>query len=172
MIFGTFDSKYGIYKFGNKHYTARWYANATQMRIDEMKPILEEAYSAGGQKWQRGVLVAGISQWKKIVDGGFGSWVGLAQLHCYDATMNAGTVPEWANEFEGYGGFLIHEYAPGKIVFMREEKDLYIFFKDSPPPPVVPPVDDPIDDPIEDPLPEPQGCLSVIIDILNKLAGR
>ncbi|MCJ7826456.1 hypothetical protein MUP56_02470 [Patescibacteria group bacterium] len=145
---GMFYSKEGIYEFDGHHYIARWYANATQMRIDEMKPILESGYDAGDTRWPKAVLVAGIVQWNKIRAAGFGSWTGLTKLHCYDSTVNAGMCPEWAAEFNSYDGFLIHEYAPGKVMFMRDIKDLYIFFKDSPPPAEVP---------IEEPTGEPTG---------------
>ena len=63
----------------------------------------------------------------------------MAQLHYYDAGVNIGIIPYWAKPFSQSGGALIHEYAPGKIAWLRDESkfdnDVYLFFLDSPPPP-------------------------------------
>ena len=178
--FGEYFSKEGIYALPDpggvvRHFKARWPANPYNMNIMECKNNLEIAYSFGGQKWARGILVCAKAKWAEIAKS-YGSWVGLAQLHCYDDTVAAGTVPSWASSFDAYGGFLIHEYKPGKIVYTREWDQIYAFFVDSAPPPAdpKPPVEDPVEDPIEDPVipgPEAQGCLTKLIDILKILGG-
>ena len=185
-ILGKYHSPTGIYTFPNangveKSYVAKWFANPFSMRIDECKLILEAGYDAGGTKWPKAILVLTAAKWQQIKDAGYGSWVGLTKIHCFDNTVNVGACPQWAQDFKSYDGFTIHEYAPGKVAFIREGKtveqlynDIYVFFKDSPPPPAPPPVEDPIEDPIEDPVipgPEAQGCLTKLIDILKILGG-
>lgn len=158
MILGKYHSATGIYTFpdpnGVEHsYVARWFANPFRMRIDECKPILEAGYDAGDSKWPKAILVLTADKWAEIVKAGFGSWVGLTKIHCFDTTTNVGTCPQWARDFEAYDGFAIHEYAPGKVAFMRKFEDIYIFFKDSAPPPadpVVPPVTPPVEEPDDD----------------------
>ena len=147
MILGKYHSPTGIYTFpdtkGVEHsYVARWGANPFGMRIDECKPILEAGYDAGDSKWPKAILILTKAKWAQIEAAGFDSWVGLTKIHCFDTTVNVGTCPDWAKEFEGYDGFTIHEYTPGKVAFMRDFQDIYVFFKDSAPPPVVvePPV--------------------------------
>lgn len=184
-ILGKYHSPSGIYTFpdinGNEHsYTARWFANPFNMRIDECKPILEAGYDAGGNKWPKAILVLTQAKWQQIKDAGYGSWVGLTKIHCFDTTVNVGTCPQWARDFEAYDGFTIHEYTPGKVAFIRQGKtveqmqdEIYIFFKDSAPPPadpVKPPVEDPIEDPVI-PGPEASGCLTKLIEILKILGG-
>ena len=153
MIFGKYYSAEGIYEIGGKFLKPRWFANLTKIDVMEAKTLIETGYDASPAKRSKTILLAGIAQWERVLHGGFGDWYAMAALHCYDSTVNAGTCPEWAGAFLSSNNFVIHEYAPTKIVYMRPEADLYMYFKDSPEPVVVPPVVVPpvVTPPIEEP---------------------
>ncbi len=168
MILGKYHSATGIYTFpdpnGVEHsYTAKWFANPFRMRIDECKPILEAGYDAGSNKWPKAILVLNDAKWNAIKDAGYGSWVGLTKIHCFDTTVNAGTCPAWARDFQAYDGFTIHEYASGKVAFMRKFEDIYIFFKDSAPPPA-----DPVTPPVTPPVEQPDDDVIIVPSIAKK----
>jgi hypothetical protein len=101
-------------------------------------------------------MLVGITQWNNIKEAGFGDWYALTGFHIYDATVNAGTCPNWAKAMEQSNTFVIHEYAPGKIVYLRPEADLYMYFEDSPAPVIVQP----------DPTPNPVGCGTLTMGIM------
>jgi len=145
---GTYDSKTGIYCFDGKYWKAKWDANALRKSLSEIKLILEEGSEPNA--WGKAILVSGKAKMQEIIDAGFGSWSGLGKLHYFDTTISAGSIPDWVQGFNSYSNLLMHEYAPGLVVWMRPDStianDMYIFFEESeappapPPPPPPPPV--------------------------------
>lgn len=143
LVYGTFDSNSGKYCFNGKWYQPRWYANAIKNRnwVDIYNICIEGYDTPIGKNlanWPKAVLVCcnlagSLNLWDQIAK----SYPGLyaqSQLHYYDASVPAGHVPDWALPWQQSGYLLIHEYEPGKVVWMREgnfEEDIYIFMVDT-----------------------------------------
>ena len=135
MQLGRFYSSEGKYEFNGRWYEPRWFANLTQMRIDEAKPILEAGHSGGANKRPQAICLISRTLWDAIKDAGFAAWSGLTMWHYYDNQVNAGTIPSWMTGANGYDGALIHEYADGKVMFLKEwnENNIYTYFLDTSP---------------------------------------
>lgn len=135
MQLGKFYSSEGKYEFNGRWYKPRWFANLAKIRIDEAKPILEAGHAGGVAKRPQAICLITQALWEKIKTAGFGSWSGLTMWHYYDNTTNAGVIPNWMIEPNGYGGALIHEYADGKVCFLKEwtENNIYTYFLDTTP---------------------------------------
>jgi len=139
MLTGTFNAAQGIYQFNGHHYKPRWYANSIRNTdIREIYNLVVQGYDAKpNPKWQKTILVTYKQRWD-IIKQHYEVIYAMAQLHYYDDALPIGQVPAWAAPFQQSGGALIHEYAPGKIAWLRDESkfanDVYLFFLDSPPP--------------------------------------
>jgi hypothetical protein len=140
FLLGTFNSTHGIYEFKGRHFIAKWYANSIRnTNINEIYNIVCAGYdSKPNPQWQKSVLVTYRQRWEEIKKHYEGIYA-MAQLHYYDESSNIGGTPFWAMPFQQSGGALIHEYAPGKVAWLRDENkfdnDVYLFFLDSPPTP-------------------------------------
>jgi len=175
---GVFYSKYLTYEFPDKngvkrYYKAKWFGNPFAQRADEIAPILGAGYDAGGNKWPKAILWLTEKKWNEL-KADWGTWVGLTKIHAYDTTVNAGTCPAWAKTFDAYDGFTIHEYAPGKIVFIRNGKtveqmydEIYNFFVDAPAPPV-----DPVTPPVNPPVEQPDDDVIIVPSRKYRVTGK
>ena len=132
---GKYFSDEGIYEFKGSHYKARWFANALKKSIGECKLICEAGYTEDHNKLPQAILVVSKARWEEIAKS-YSTWIGLTCFHYYDAKTNLGEVPTWLTAAIPHRTPLIHEYAPGKVAFLREWNDteIYRFFEHSDPP--------------------------------------
>jgi len=157
MIYGTFDSKTGVYGFeyGGKwaYYKAHFYANSiTNSDVVSIYNICIQGVDTMQKGFPNAVFVTWKDRWEKAIKPHYEGLYAQSHLHYYDASIAAGKVPTWALAWEQSAYLLIHEYAPGKIVWMRPEdkfaNDVLMFFypADKPKPPAVtPPTTTPTD---------------------------
>jgi len=142
MLKGTFDSKTGIYCFNDNYMQPKWYANSLRnSNIAQIYSLCIDGYDNGTPKnWPKTILVTYEPKWNEIKKHYPGLYA-QSQLQYYDASIPAGQVPAWAVPWEQSGFLLMHEYAPGKVAWLRdgdfEGNDKYIFFNpcDAPEPP-------------------------------------
>lgn len=134
MLTGTFDSTTGVYCFNGNYMKPKYYANS--LRNSNIAQIYSECingYDNGTpKKWPKTILVTYEPKWNEIKKHYPGLYA-QSQLHYYDADIPAGQVPAWAVSWEQSGFLLMHEFAPGKVAWLRDEasfesNDKYIFF--------------------------------------------
>ena len=135
-LLGTFD---GIktYCFNGKYYTGKFVAHLGRQGLEDVKRILEAGHAQGlhENSYSHSVLIASKPTWDaKVASTPFaGTWGDLCWLHYWHPTADPydQSFPAWAKTFNDYGHLLIHEYADGKVAFMKPESDLYAFFVDA-----------------------------------------
>jgi len=143
MIYGTFDSKTGIYAFntpsrGWMHFKPRWYANCSQVR-DWLKIYNKciEGYDTAPAGAKTVLVLANIQPNLMLWDSLKQHYEGIydqSQLHYVDYSIAAGQMPDWASVWKSTGHLLIHEFESGKIAWVRPGdfmNDVYQFFVDS-----------------------------------------
>jgi len=161
MILGRYYSKEGIYEFKGNHYTPRRLANQLKISIPEVYTMCIDGLST--QQWPTAVLITHnylvngvrpVEELRKHYDGIYVQ----SQLHAY-AIGVAGQLPDWTIPWVQSEFMLIHEYAPGKVAWMRSEdkfaNDIYIFMKSCSAPEEQP------EEPIEIPVITPTGKYKV-----------
>jgi len=146
MILGTYDSKTGIYTFNGHSYKPKWLANQLKIQIPEVYTMCIDGFDHGDVGLAQTVLITcnipGMMKCDELRQHYPGIYA-QSQLHAY-APGVAGQLPAWTNPWQQENNLLIHEYAGGKVAWVRPgnfDNDVYMFMVDSAPPPeVIPPV--------------------------------
>lgn len=144
MKLGKYYSKEGIYEFDGRHYKPRRLANQLKISIPEVYTLCIDGLNA--QQWPTTILIThnylvnGIrpaEELRKHYDGIYAQ----SQLHAY-AIGVAGQLPDWTAPWVQSEFMLIHEYAPGKVAWMRPDNafanEIYIFMASCAPPEEIP----------------------------------
>ena len=137
MITGTYDNKTGIYTFNGRPYIPKWSANTSREGdIEKIYNTCIEGYDSEPMpKWPKTVLLTynlpGRMKWNEIKAHHSGLYA-QSQLHYYHPA-SMGVIPDWAIPWKQEEHLLIHEYADGKVAWMRPDdkfdNDIYIFMK-------------------------------------------
>ena len=137
-VLGTFD---GIktYCFNGKYYEGKFVTHSGRDSFDKMKQIMQDGHAQGQleDSYTKSILIASELTWSKYLAGTYAAteWGDLGWLHYYHLSDPYDmTCPAWAKTFADYGHLLIHEYADGKVAFMKSEADLWAFFIEVPAP--------------------------------------
>jgi len=158
MKLGKYYSDEGIYEFDGKHYKPRWFANQLKIGIPEVYTMCIAGFDGGSTGLAQTILVTcnipgmmKCDELRKHYDGIYAQ----SQLHAY-APGVAGQLPAWTNPWQQLNNLLIHEYAGGKIAWVRPgdfANDIYMFMVDCAAPEETP-VPVPLPDPIPDTIPD------------------
>ena len=146
MIYGTFDSKTGVYGFNVNgrwdYFKPHYYANAlTNSNVLDIYNICMRGMDEMKKNFPNAILVTGEKRWKEAIQPHYEGLYAQSQLHYYDDKVAAGQVPNWVLPWDQSAYRFIHEYSPGKIVLVRPmanyANDILMFFEptDKPKPP-------------------------------------
>lgn len=138
MIYGTFDSRSGVYGFEvngrMRYYKPLFYANNMRHAVLDIYNTLMRGVDGGSNPgWPNGIFVTNESRWRDRIEPHYPGLYAQSQLHYYDDRVTAGQVPNWVLPWEQSGFRFIHEYSPGRIVLVRPmvnyDNDILMFFE-------------------------------------------
>ena len=145
MIYGTFDSSKGVYGFEVNgrwdYFKPHYYANAMRHGVLDIYNTCIRGVDEMQKGFPNGIFVTDKKRWEERVAPHYPGLYAQSQLHYYDASVQAGAVPNWVLPWEQSAYRFIHEYSPGKIVLVRPmanyANDILMFFEptDKPKPP-------------------------------------
>jgi len=149
MIYGTFDSSVGVYGFEFeglwRYFKPHYYANNMRHQVIDIYNTMIRGVDEMQKGFPNGIFVTDEIRWNERVKPHYPGLYAQSQLHYYHAGIQAGAIPNWILPWEQSAFRLIHEYSPGKIVWVRPTSDflndVLMFFTptDKPKPPATQP---------------------------------